>query len=220
MVLIKNGTDKPVLTEVTFDKTAGFGKIVITGDFLVHQGVDDPVIEIFNAVQLVKQTAAMKNHGKELVNFTPLFPDTSVKGVTSYQLMPSKPAGVPIKKFLNDAKETLNVFYKDLFIASFNQFLNDDNDVCNYNGYSLYHVCMERIESESDPKKRDYDIRTIRMLLENFINFIGLPLPRSKEAYERQAAIVTKLLEELDLKDTNLKFLLNPKKVVELIYSA
>ncbi len=220
MILIKTSADKPALSEVIFDKAAGFGKIVIKGDFTVHQGVDDPVIEIFNAVQLSKQTAAMKNHGKELVNFTPLFPDTSIKGLTSYQLMPSRPAGAPIEKFLNDAKETLNVFYRDLFIASFNQFLNDDNDVCNYNGYSLYRICMERIENESDAQKRDYDIRTIRMLLENFINFIGLPLPRSKEAYRRQVEIVANFLEELDLKDANFKFMLNPKKVVELLYSA
>ena len=218
MNLIKsNGTGKPTLREVSFNRSAGFGKIVIKGTLSVCQGVDDPVIEIFNAVQLFKQAVVLDRYGKELVNFTPLFPEKS-KGTISYKLMPSKPAGISVEKFLSDAEETFDIFYKDLFVASFNQFLNDDNEMCNYNGYNLYEACMKRIEEEPDPKKRSYDIRTIRMLLGDFINFIGLPLPKSKSAYSRQAALLSEeLLASTKYGSSVISFFHDPNKVKELI---
>lgn len=181
---------RPTLKSVTFNKASGLGEIVISGKLSTIQGVDDPVIEIFNAVQLKKQTAILKTQGKELINFTPFFPSyNEKKDQTIYKLAPTKPAGIPEEYFLEKAEKTLYIFYADSFMAAFRQFLNDENDICNYNGYSLYKVCIERIEGESDnTKKREYDIRTIRMLLEYFINFLDLPLPKSKEETERKAA--------------------------------
>ena len=209
---------KPILKSVSFSQASGTGKIIITGRLLVIQGVDDPVIEIFNAVQLKMQTAILSTQGKELINFTPLFPvyDESRDEMT-YELVPTRPAGVDVRKFLPDADKTLEIFYKKLFIASFCQFLDDENDICNYNGYSLYRECMRRIEAEKDnPKKRSYDIRTIRMLLENFIYFLGLPLPKSKEECERQAARLSlEFIAASGMK--NISFLHDPKKVRQLI---
>lgn len=209
---------KPILKSVSFNQASGAGKITIAGKLLVIQGVDDPVIEIFNAVQLKMQTAILNDQGKELINFTPLFPIyNESKDEMSYELVPTKPSGVDVEKFLPDADKTLEIFYKKLFIASFCQFLDDENDVCNYNGYSLYKECMLRIEAEKDdPKKRSYDIRTIRMLLENFIYFLGLPLPKSKEECERQAARLSlEFIAASGMK--NINFLHDPKKVRKLV---
>ncbi len=181
------------LKSVKFDQKDGTGSIVLKGKLKVQEGVvDDPVIEIFNAVQQKMQDAIFKDKGVKLINFTPLFPIYDEgKNITVYKLVPSKPAGAPIKSFLSEAEVTLDVFYKNLFIASFKQFLEDRNEVCNYNGYSLYNACMERIGKEKDPDKKQYDIQTIKMLLENFINFLGLPLPRSKQEHEKKAALLT-----------------------------
>lgn len=211
---------KPALKSVSFNKETGLGKIVISGKLLVRQGVDDPVIEIWNAVQLKMQTAILNTQGRELIYFTPLFPTyNEAKDETIYELAPTKPAGVPIKRFLSNAEKTLDIFYKNLFKASFCQFLNDENDICNYNGYSLYSECMKRIAKEKDPKKRDYDIRTIRMLLEDFICFLSLPLPKSKEECERRAALLT--LQQLDNSTAEwgeaFSFAHNPEKISKLI---
>lgn len=174
---------------VRFNQKTGVGKIVIKGNFKTLVGiVDDPVIEIWNAVQCKMQTAILKAEGKKLIHFTPFFPNYDAeKDETVYQLMPSKPDGLPIKAFLAEAKLTIEIFYKNLFLACFRQFLEDENKVANYNGYSLYKSCLEKVEAEKDSKKRAYDIATTKMLLENFIGFLGLPLPESKEACERRA---------------------------------
>ncbi|MBQ8992391.1 hypothetical protein IJ103_03605 [Candidatus Saccharibacteria bacterium] len=182
---------------VRFNQKTGVGAITIHGKLETEPGVDDPVIEIWNAVQHKMQDALLEEKGRKLINFTPLFPQyDAVKDVTVYQLMPTCPDGeASTKQFLTEAKLTLDIFYKNLFIGSFRQFLNDDNHICNYNGYSLYKECIGRIRGEKDPKKRAYDVETTRMLLEHFISFLGLPLPRSKEALERQATLAT--LEEI-----------------------
>ena len=216
MILIKNS--KPELESISFDKATGLGEIIISGELKVLQGVDDPVIEIFNAVQLKMQTAILETQGKELINFTPFFPSyDNRRNVTIYKLAPTKPAGVPAKKFLDDAGKTLDIFYKNLFFASFCQFLDDENDICNYNGYSLYRECIQRIEKEEDPNKRDYDIRTVRILLEYFIGFLELPLPKSKEAYERKGAQLTRKLLGASEKDWESQSSFNPKRVRELL---
>lgn len=216
MILIK--TTKPELESISFDKTTGLGEIIVSGELKVLQGIDDPVIEIFNAVQLKMQTAILDTQGKELINFTPFFPSyDKKKNVTIYKLAPTKPAGIPAKKFLEAASKTLDIFYKNLFVASFCQFLDDENEVCNYNGYSLYRECIQRIEKEEDSNKREYDIRTVRILLEYFIGFLGLPLPRSKEAFERKGAQLTRKLLEASEKDWESQSSFNPKRVRELL---
>ena len=217
MILIKTNT-KPKLESISFDKATGLGKIVISGELEVLQGIDDPVIEIFNAVQLKMQTAILETQGKELINFTPFFPSyDNKKNVTIYKLAPTKPAGVKERKFLEVAEKTLEIFYKNLFMASFCQFLDDENDICNYNGYSLYRECIRRIQSTEDPEKRDYDIRTVRILLEYFIGFLGLPLPKSKEAYERKGAQLTGKLLKASPKDWESQSEFNPRRVKELL---
>lgn len=216
MILIK--TTKPKLESISFDKATGLGEIVISGELEVLQGIDDPVIEIFNAVQLKMQAAILETQGKELINFTPFFPSyDSKKNATFYKLAPTKPAGVKERKFLEDAEKTLEIFYKNLFMASFCQFLDDENDICNYNGYSLYRECIRRIQSAENPEKRDYDIRTVRILLEYFIEFLGLPLPKSKEAYERKGAQLTKKLLNASPKDWESQSGFNPRRVKELL---
>ena len=184
---------KVTIGEVTKNN---IGTITIRGKFETIPGVDDPVIEIFNAVQLKMQTAIWNVNHKKLINFTPLFPVyDEKKDLTIYELLPSNHTGAPEKEFLAEAKMTLDICYKDLFIAYFRQFLEARNTICNRNVYALYKQCIEQIKAETDIKKRTGDIATTRLLIEDFINFLDLPLPRSKEELERQATLAT--LEEI-----------------------
>lgn len=181
---------------VRFNQRTGTGSINIHGKLEVIDGVDDPVIEIFNAVQHRMETAIWESEKKRLIHFTPLFPTYDAeKDLTIYQILPTKYAEASDKQFLAEAKLTLDIFYKNLFTASFRQFLEDANKICNYNGYSLYKECIKHIREANNPEKREYDIYTTRMLLENFIQFLGLPLPKSKEECERKAALAS--LEQL-----------------------
>ena len=205
---------------VIFDKNTGIGEIAISGKLKVHENVDDPAIEIWNAVQRNMRENIFQITGKKLVNFTPLFPIYDKgKDQTIYKLIPSKPAGDNVDDFLDEAKVILDFFYKDLFISSFQKFLNDNNEIYNLNGYSLYSACIKRIEKEEDPEKLEKDIRTIRMLLENFIEFLDLPLPYSKEAYSRKAAESTKKIR-CALKNGDLPLFLVKTDLSELLQEA
>lgn len=166
---------------VKFDQKSGIGSITIQGHLAINPDLDDPVIEIWNAVQTKMQTAIRKQKGGKLINFTPLFPKYDAeRDLTIYELVPTRYEGVPLNSFIAEAKITLDVFYKKMFIACFHAFLEDQNKVCNYNGYSLYQECVRRVSETSEYGKKLEYIDTTKMLLGNFINFLGLPLPKSK----------------------------------------
>lgn len=172
---------------VRFNQKSGIGSITIQGQLALDPDVDDPVIEIWNAVQNKMQTAVEAKNGK-LIYFTPLFPKYDAeRDVTTYELVPTRYEGVALKEFISEAAVTVDVFYKKLFIACFHAFLEDQNKVCNYNGYSLYQECVKKISKEKEYGKRQEYINTTKMLLGNFINFLGLPLPKSKKNFAVKA---------------------------------
>lgn len=174
---------------IHFNQKTGIGTITIHGHLALDPDADDPVIEIWNAVQQ-KMQEAIKNQGekKELIYFTPLFPHyDKADDITVYELIPTRRQGMPIDSFAAEAKITLDIFYKKLFIACFHAFLEDRNQICNYNGYSLYQECIKKIEAAGlDSEKRASYLETTKMLLESFIEFIGLPLPHSKKNMARK----------------------------------
>ena len=176
---------------ISFNQKTGIGKITIHGRLALNPDADDPVIEIWNAVQQ-KMQSVVNSQGekkKELIYFTPLCPHYNEEDdVTTDELIPTRRQGVPIEGFVAEAKITLDVFYKKLFIACFHAFLEDRNEICNYNGYSLYQECIKKIEAAGlDSEKRASYLETTKMLLESFIEFIGLPLPHSKKNMARKA---------------------------------
>lgn len=187
---------------VHFNQKTGIGTITIHGHLALNSDVDDPVIEIWNAVQHKMQTAVKEQKGGKLIHFTPLFPKyNEEKDITVYDLVPTRYEGVTLKDFTAEAKITIDVFYKKLFIASFSAFLEDGNKVFNYNGYTLYRECIKRISSDISTEKRQEHIATTKMLLANFINYLGLPLPESKKKLAKSGTILydIKALQALEI---------------------
>lgn len=174
---------------VQFNQRTGVGKIVLQGKFESIPEVDDPVIEIWNALQ----RSTREQSTGEAINFTILFPTyDEEKDITVYELLPTnRCSNVETKAFLAEAKLEIEILYKKNFYEKFRQFLDEKNSVCNRNLYSLYKSCLEQIENEADEKKKESDISTCRLLIEDFIKFLKLPLPQSKEAYGREAIAAT-----------------------------
>ncbi len=175
--------DKIIVPEIKeglhYDETTGFIKFTVSGDVSHFSRMDNPIIEIFRAVE-------QATRGDNPISITCGCPryDSALQ-TTSCNFLPNNVNSLKGEKFTGEVKKMLKKV-KEPFETALESYFKSENGFADWRSY---HSILERIEDNKD--LIDMIIRLSNKNLKAFIKASGYELPKHRlhQSYKGDALI-------------------------------
>lgn len=169
----------PEVRDLVYDGVTGFSKIIISGDVSHYKQTDNPIVEIFRAVE-------QKYSPENRIGITVGCPRyDAVTNLTTCNLLPNNVNSLKGEDFERASKEAFEKV-RTPFEEALTAFFNKEHG--GFRDHQIYHLLLNATENKD---LFDELVAQCNKELKNFIKEIGYELPKRRLRQTTQATIPT-----------------------------